>query len=118
MKFATEEDFFQTMYDDEDYFEYKNERLDNFDSEKGFVDVTVFLERYSDKRRFTATFTRGGQGDKWANELEFTEIPKKKPKAPKVPPTWKSFYKETGIIFNVLQRRHLETNYAPPVKIT
>lgn len=58
---------------------YKKEKLSNFDSEKGFVDVTAYLQNNKTNRKYTASYTRGAQGDEWTKDLNFYEvIPKKK----------------------------------------
>lgn len=96
IKFETEEDFFEALNESENFEEYKEEKLSGFDSEKGFVDVTVYLQRVSDGKKFQACYTRGGQGEEWTEDLEFEEILKRKKKQE---PTWKDLEMEAMNLF-------------------
>lgn len=83
IKFKNERDYFDAIDGNTgEFIEYKDEKLSNFDTEKGFVDVEVFLQRKSDGKKFYTYFTRGGQGDTWTDELELWEV-KPKVKKPK-----------------------------------
>ena len=100
IKFETEKDFFKFYGEFElegiEFSEYKEEKLSGFDSEKGFVDVTFYVERESDNKKFRGEFTRGGQGDKWTDDLILEEIPKRKEKQES---TWEELEMEAMNLF-------------------
>lgn len=114
--FETEKDFFEAVNESENFEEYKEEKLSGFDSEKGFIDVTVYLQRVSDGKKFKAFYTRGGQGDKWTEDLEFEEIPKRKEKQKS---TWSELEHEAMELFddnfdNEKFKDWLYENFEPP----
>lgn len=70
-------------HNDELYEEYKEEKLSNFDSEKGSVEVTCHLKRLSDGKKFTTKFTRFSQGNIHSEDYTLHEVVPK-PKAYKI----------------------------------
>ncbi len=74
--FKTETEYLAAIHgDDHNFQEYKDEKLTNFDSEKGNVDVQAFLQRVSDGKKFTTSYTRFGQGEEGNDEgYEFEEV--------------------------------------------
>lgn len=116
IEFKNEEDFFEVVNcENEDYFEYKEEKLSRFDSEKGTVNVQCFFSRESDGKKFTAFYVRGGQGDEWADEYKLTEVVTRK-KVDDI--SWKDIeaeflaQEEEETVFAWLQQ-----NYKTPKKI-
>lgn len=114
IKFKNEDEFFLALEcsTPSGYREYKEEKLSGFDSEKGFVDVTAYIQRVSDGKKFIALYTRGGQGDRWTDDLEFTEVPQRKKEVNSI--TWEKVLSELNKLPFKNYKSFLTAKYNPP----
>jgi hypothetical protein len=73
----TEEDFQYIIEGSHTRFKSIEDSMDNFDSEKGFVDINIIVQ--DGDTFYKGTYTKGSCGDHWFGDLTLTQVfPKQK----------------------------------------
>lgn len=70
----TKDEFEDLISEDSEIYDWVEEDESNFDSEKGFIDITFIVQRISDGKFFQGEYVKGGQGKNWINDYSIEEV--------------------------------------------